>query len=229
MEAMQKATGKVDGDGSAFTNALRRAKEKNLTLIFDEAHTLFSSGTLYTDYRPRVLLFSASGDAATASNVSQATPNEITQKFMWTPPLPFTPELKTQLEDSVASSWTRRASCGGHRGIFIAAMHWVKSMQNGEGWEFDRTVELVRCSHGNGDWKTDTEILAFVRQSRAVRINGRFNALEQIPREFAELLCKGATSIATFGESLPSTALYFPNMTDALRESSKNWIGTTHT
>ncbi|CAJ1354644.1 unnamed protein product [Effrenium voratum] len=86
--------------------------------------------------------------------------------------------------------------CGGHRGIFIAAMHWVKSMQNGEGWEFDRTVELVRCSYGNGDWKTDTEILAFVRQSRAVRINGRFNALEQIPREFAELLCKGATSIA---------------------------------
>ncbi|CAJ1376261.1 unnamed protein product [Effrenium voratum] len=42
----------------------RRAKEKNLTLIFDEAHTLFSS------------------------------------EFMWTPPLPFTPELKTQLEDS---------------------------------------------------------------------------------------------------------------------------------
>ena len=208
VEAVQKATGKVDGDGSAFTNALRRAKEKNLTLIFDEAHTLFSSGTLCadlfksdTDYRPRVLLFSASGDAATASNVSQATPNEITQKFMWTPPLPFTPELKTQLEDSGIKLDQKSIEffalfCGGHRGIFIAAMHWVKSMQNGEGWEFDRTVELVRCSYGNGDWTTGTEILAFVRQSRAVRINGRFNALEQIPREFAELLCKGATSIA---------------------------------
>ena len=208
VESVEKTTGKVDGDGSAFTNALRQAKEKNLTLIFDEAHTLFSSDTLCadlfksdTDYRPRVLLLSASGDASTASNLTRTTPNEITQKFMWTPPLPRTPELKGQLEESGVRLDEKSIEffalfCGGHRGIFIAAMHWVKSMQNGEGWEFDRTVELVRCSYGNGDWKTGTEILAFVRQSRAVRINGRFSAVEQIPREFAELLCKGATSIA---------------------------------
>ena len=89
-----------------------------------------------------------------------------------TPPLPFTPELKTQLEDSGIKLDQKSIEffalfCGGHRGVFIAAMHWVKSMQNGEGWEFDRTVEFVRCSYGNGDWKTDTEILFSVCETES--------------------------------------------------------------
>ena len=65
---VQKETGRVDGDGSAFRNALGRAKEKNLTLIYDEAHTIFRSPDLCSDlfktsghYRPRVLLFSFRG------------------------------------------------------------------------------------------------------------------------------------------------------------------------
>ncbi|CAJ1403098.1 unnamed protein product [Effrenium voratum] len=209
VEAVQKETGRVDGDGSAFRNALRRAKEKNLTLIYDEAHTIFRSPDLCSDlfktsrhYRPRVLLFSASGDASTASNLIQATPNETSRKFMWTPPLPLIPGLKAQLKDSGVKLDEKSIKflalfCGGHRGIFMAAMHWVKGKQNGDSWEFKRTVELVRSSYGNGDWVTDTEILAWVRQSRAVRVNGRYSSVGNTPQEFAELLCKGPSRIAT--------------------------------
>ncbi|CAJ1457109.1 unnamed protein product, partial [Effrenium voratum] len=159
-----------------------RANEKNLTLIYDA--------------------YAQTCDASTASNLIQATPNEISQKFMWTPPLPLIPGLKAQLKDSGIKLDEKSIKflalfCGGHRGIFIAAMHWVKGKQNGESWEFKRTVELVRSSYGNEDWVTDTEILALVRQSRAVRVNGKYRSVGNTPQEFAELLCKGPSRIAT--------------------------------
>ena len=210
VEAVEQATGKVDRDGSGFGNALKQAKEKDLTLIYDEAHTLFPSSDLCSDlfkanihYRPRVLLLSASGDASSTSSLTMTTPSEITQKFMWTPPLPCTPDLKMQLEQSGVtldreSIQFFTSFCGGHRGIFIAAMHWVKSKQNAvESWDFKKTVGCVRISYNEGNWNcADTELLGFVRMSRAVRINGRFHAVHDIPRKFVELLCKGATSIA---------------------------------
>ncbi|CAE7896040.1 unnamed protein product, partial [Symbiodinium necroappetens] len=168
-EAVQQATGKVDnkvdGDGSAFRNALKQAKDNNLTLIYDEAHTLFSSPDLCSDlfkanihYGPRVLLLSASGDAASTSSLTVTTPSEITQKFMWTPPVPCPLDLKTQLEEGgikldEASIEFFTSFCGGHRGIFIAAMHWVKSKQNaGESWDFRKTVGCVRNSYNEGNW-----------------------------------------------------------------------------
>ena len=210
VQAVEQATGKVDGGGSAFGNALKQAKQNNLTLIYDEAHTLFLSADLCSDlikaskgYRPRVLLFSASGDASSTSSLTMTTPSEITQKFMWTPPLPCTRDLKVQLQESGVkldeeSIEFFASFCGRHRGIFIAAMHWVKSKQNAaDSWNFRKTVGCVRNSYNKGNWSCpDTELLGFVRKSRAVRINGRFHDVERIPREFVELLCKGATSIA---------------------------------
>ena len=78
-----------------------------LTLVYDEAHTLFTSPALcsalfksHTAYRPKILLFSASGDASIASTLIVPTPGEITQKYMWTPPLNFTSELREQLEEA---------------------------------------------------------------------------------------------------------------------------------
>ena len=76
----RKATSQtINKDDVAFRNALKLAANKNLTLVYDEAHTLFSSPLLCTtlfksteDYRPRVLLFSASGDASTASKLNVA-------------------------------------------------------------------------------------------------------------------------------------------------------------
>jgi hypothetical protein len=69
VEAVEKAIAmKIDRDGSEFTNARKLAKENNLTLIYDEAHTLLSSAELCSalfksdpEFRPRVLLFSSSG------------------------------------------------------------------------------------------------------------------------------------------------------------------------
>ena len=210
VEAVEQATGKVDRDGSAFRNALKQAKDNNLTLIYDEAHTLFLSPDLCSalfkasiHYRPRVLLFSASGDASNTSGLAMTTPSEITQKLMWKPPLPCSLDLKRQLEESGVKldeeSIDFFASfCGGHRGIFIAAMHWVKSKQNAvDSWSLRKTVGCVRNSYNEGSWNcADTELLGFVRSSRAVRINGRFHAVGHIPQEFVELLCKGACSIA---------------------------------
>ena len=54
----------------------------------------------------------------------------------------------------------------------------------------------VRNSYNEGNWNcADTELLEFVRTSRVVRVNGRFHTVTHIPKEFVELLCKGATSI----------------------------------
>ena len=141
VEAVEEAIAmKIDRDGSEFKNARKLAKENDLTLVYDEAHTLFSSPVLcaalfksHTAYKPKLLLFSASGDASTASTliVSQV---EIVQKYMWTPPLSSTLELEEQLEEAGVGLDQKSIKffmqfCGGHRGIFIAAMRWVQSKQ----------------------------------------------------------------------------------------------------
>ena len=210
VEAVEEATGeKIARDGLEFRNARKLAKENNLTLIYDEAHTLFSSTELCSalfksdpKFRPRVLLFSSSGEAASKTQAVVATPAEITQKFMWTPPLPCNSELKKQLDESGIKLDEKSIEffiqfCGGHRGIFIAAMHWVKSKQKaGESWDFRQTVGFVRDSYGTADWDgPDSEILGYLRQTRAVRINGRYDSASNTPTEFAELLCAGARPI----------------------------------
>ena len=209
VEAIEKSTGEsINRDELAFRNALKLAAERNLTLVYDEAHTLFSSQQLCTKlfkssegFRAKVLLLSASGDS-TASSLTVSTPNEITQKFMWTPPLSYKSDLQEQLKE--AGVRLDRESieffiqfCGGHRGIFIAAMHWVQSKQtSGESWDFKKTVGSVRNSYGTGDWNcADNEILGHLRESRAVRVNGFYKDVSNVPREFAELLCKGSTTL----------------------------------
>ena len=201
----ERAKTTVERNGSEFSKALKIAKAKGLTLIYDEAHTVFASATLCFNlfksnkkYRTKVLLFSASGHASSASNQIVSTPAEITQKYMWTPPLSYTQELETQLEEAGVTLDQESIQfftqfCGGHRGIFIAAMHWVKSKQTrGESWDFQQTVGFVRNSYGGGDWNcADNEILGYLRQSRAVRVNGRYEDMSNVPREFAEVLCKG--------------------------------------
>ena len=66
IEAVETATGeKVDRTELALRNALKLAKDRELTLIFDEAHTLFASDLCpqlfksTSGYRPNILLFSA--------------------------------------------------------------------------------------------------------------------------------------------------------------------------
>ena len=212
IETIEKATGrKIDRDdlAVAFAKSLTLAKEKELTLVYDEAHTLFASSDLCSalfksneKHRPKLLLFSASDDASGSENLTASTPAEITQKFMWTPPLTYTKELETQLKEAGVRLDQKSIEffihfCGGHRGIFIAAMHWVQSKQtSGESWDFKKTVGSVRNSYGTGDWNcADNEILGHLRESRAVRVSGFYTDVSNVPREFAELLCKGSTTL----------------------------------
>ena len=210
VEAIEKSTDKrINRDELAFGNALKVAADRNLILVYDEAHTLFASQQLCSAlfkssgaYRPKILLFSVSGDASNASALIVSTPGEITQKYMWTPPLSYTKELETQLKEAGVRLDQKSIEfcirfCGGHRGIFIAAMHWVRSKQtSGESWDFKKTVGSVRNSYGTGDWNcADNEILGHLRESRAVRVNGFYKDVNTVPREFAELLCKGSTTL----------------------------------
>ena len=211
VEALEKAIGKKTArDGLEFRNALKLARDNNLTLVYDEAHTLFTSPALcsalfksHTAYRPKILLFSASGDASIASTLIVPTPGEITQKYMWTPPLNFTSELREQLEEAGVRLDQKSIEffmqfCGGHRGIFIAAMRWVQSKQRSglSRWAFRQTVGFVRNSYDGGDWDcAQTEILGYLRESRAVRVGGLYKDVSNLPREFAELLCKGSTTL----------------------------------
>ena len=212
VEAIEKSTDKrINRDELAFGNALKVAADRNLILVYDEAHTLFASRTAmlsplqeqWSTIDQRVLLFSASErrfQCIKALIVS--TPGEITQKYMWTPPLSYTKELETQLKEAGVRLDQKSIEfcirfCGGHRGIFIAAMHWVQSKQtSGESWDFKKTVGSVRNSYGTGDWNcADNEILGHLRESRAVRVNGFYKDVNTVPREFAELLCKGSTTL----------------------------------
>ena len=211
VKALEKAIGKKTArDGLEFRNAWQLARDNNLTLVYDEAHTLFSSPELCsalfkssTAYKPKVLLFSASGDASTASTLIVSTPGEITQKYMWTPPLNSTSELQEQLKEAGVRLDQKSIKffiqfCGGHRGIFIAAMRWVQSKQRSgiSRWAFPQTVGFVRNSYDGGDWDcANTEILGYLRESRAVRVNGLYKDVSNVPREFAELLCKGSTTL----------------------------------
>ncbi|CAE7221779.1 unnamed protein product [Symbiodinium natans] len=76
-------------------------------------------------------------------------------------------------------------------------MHWVQSKQtSGESWDFKKTVGSVQNSYGTRDWNcADNEILGRLRGSRAVRVNGFYKDMSNVPREFAELLCKGSTTL----------------------------------
>ena len=210
IEAIEKAMDKkIDGDDSALGNALKLARDNNLTLVYDEAHTLFSSPVLCsalfkssTAYKPKILLFSASGDASTTSTLLVSTP-EITQKYMWTPPLNSTSELEEQLKEAGVRLDQKSIKffmqfCGGHRGIFIAAMRWVQSKQRSgiSRWAFRQTVDFVRNSYGGGDWDcTNTEILGYLRESRGVRVGGLYKDMSNVPKEFVALLCKGSTTL----------------------------------
>ena len=76
-------------------------------------------------------------------------------------------------------------------------MRWVQSKQSGiSPWAFRQTVGFVRNSYGGGDWDcANTEILGYLRESRAVRVNGLYKDVNKVPREFAELLCKGSKAL----------------------------------
>jgi hypothetical protein len=198
---------------SAMSHALQAMSDK--TLIFDEAHLLFPHPNLISallkipepGHAPKYLLFSAAAhggfDGETAT-----TPPQISRKFMWYPPLPDAATLAASLKDaavflSADSVGFFLKLCGGHRGIFMSAMAWVKEQQQqqqqpqqqqelGE-WNVVKSVTEVRASLAHGGW--DVGFLAALAKSRAIVVNSKYSKLQNIPAVFAQVLVGGAKEL----------------------------------
>ena len=116
--------------------------------------------------------------------------------------------------------------CGAHRGIFIAAMHWVKNKQtSGESWNFNETVGSVRNSHNNGRWDcSDAKILGILKESRAVKVNGRYSSVEHTPQKFVEPLRAGARPIGQdIRRELTINCFVLPRHDSAEKLQKLNW------
>ena len=199
---------------STFTIALEALAKANKTLILDEAHLLFENTNLVEEMfkypqqwigipKPKFLLFSAAGTGQDKDGNSVVTPSEIRNKYMWYPPIPNGKELTNELKDaevylSVESVMFFMKLCCGHRGIFMSAMEWVQECQKDstEEWNIHESVARVRASFEEsrkeqlGGWNKG--LRRYLTQSRAVRVNGKFSTLGNIPKEFAEVLLGGS-------------------------------------
>ena len=196
--------------------AFQRLYENDQVLIFDECHLLFSCPAFcqlfikqpgYLQKRLKVLMLSAASEAANEQGAIYTTPAEITAKYMWTPPVPNASQLVHQLEaadvylkEDVIVFFMRL--CGGHRSLFMRAMQWVHDRQMKEKksarWDIRQALGEARHSWGNGNWTaTDTvkrsSLLGMLVQSRAIRVNGKYKDANNVPDEFAEILCQGET------------------------------------
>ncbi|CAK9104299.1 unnamed protein product [Durusdinium trenchii] len=204
MTAMQRSVRK---DEMQLEDAVCLAHANNLTLVLDEAHTIFNLPDLCvllfkSDTHPKLLLLSASGEGKGSRAV---TPSEIKQKFFWTPPVPETEDALDELVKGLNEAGVHLDArsvafflkfCGGHRSIYVAAMRWVKQMQDETShWAFRDTVAKVRASISDGSWATGT-ILGALAESRGVKVNGRYSDLDVVQKEFIQRLCEGPGNLS---------------------------------
>ena len=218
IQVIQAAAPDIEKNNPCLSHALERVADK--TLIFDEAHLLFSSPMLCEDLfkhpkagkRPRMLLVSAASQGE-KNGVATVTPAEIDKKMMWRPPMPDKEEReKLAVSLKEASVFICAESvlfffklCGGHRGIFMRAMEWTRHRQEQQRkrdeemivWDINTSVTDVRDSLAKsatkdaGGWSEG--LRGFLVKSRAVKVNGKFNNLENIPVAFTKVLAGGST------------------------------------
>jgi hypothetical protein len=211
---IRSAPGEIDPAGhSAIFHALRAMNDK--TLIFDEAHRLFRYPELMSALlklpapgeSPKYLLFSASANGDSDGVMTTSSP-QIDRKFMWYPPLPDATVLSASLKEadvslSIGSVDFFMKICGGHRGIFMSAVVWVKEQQQSQEqaeWSVAKSVTEVRASLAvsakkeSGGWNFG--FLSAIAQSRAVRVNSKYSELHNIPVVFANVLAGGAKKLS---------------------------------
>ena len=200
----------------SLKHIFQKLYENDQVLIFDECHLLFSCPAFcqllvkqpgYLQDRLKVLMLSAASEAANAQGAIYTTPAEITAKYMWTPPIPNASQLVHQLaaadvhlEEDAFDFFM--CLCGGHRSLFMRAMQWVHDRQMKEKksarWDIRQALGEARHSWGNGNWTaTDTfkrsSLLGMLLESRAICVNGKYKDASNIPDEFVEILCQGAS------------------------------------
>ena len=201
--------------------ALMSIARQRKTIVIDEAHELFSHPNVVssffkymedTDLAPRFLLFSASGSAADSQGREVTTPSQIQRKYMWYPPNPDADQLSVDLAEAkqpvhldVDSVRFFVTLCGGHRGIFMRAMKWVQESQKNEPcndsqkftkWSIGdsvsqvrKTFEESRLEGGALGWNVG--LRKEFKGNRAVRVNGSFSNVQNIPKEFGLVLYGG--------------------------------------
>ena len=191
--------------------ALKRLFKNEQVLVFDECHLLFACPEFYQQFlkkppylkrRPMVLLLSAASEMQSVQGQTFTTPTEITGKYMWTPPMPDAKALVNQLaqadvylsQDAIDFFMNL---CGGHRGIFMRAMEWVQEKQsrNSAPWNLTRALGEASLAWDTENWihAPDDSLMRKLQASRAIRVNGRFASLENVPEQFMKVLCEGPT------------------------------------
>ena len=213
-ETLIQESSTADVANRSLKHLFQKLYENDQVLIFDECHLLFSCPAFcqllvkkpgYLQKRLKVLMLSAASEAENEQGKIYTTPAEITAKYMWTPPIPNARQLVHQL--AAADVYLKEDAidffmrlCGGHRSIFMRSMQWVHDMQMKEKkrawWDVRRSLAQVKLSWGNGNWTaTDivkrTNLLGMLLESRAIRVNGKYKDANNIPDEFAEILCQG--------------------------------------
>jgi hypothetical protein len=191
----------------ALSDTLKELSDK--TLIFDEAHLLFGTDLMPAllkipepGHAPKYLLFSAAAHGG-SDGTTATTPPQISRKFMWYPPLPDAATLAASLKDaavflSADSVGFFLKLCGGHRGIFMRAMAWVKEQQQQQQdlgcWDVVKSATEVRASLARGGW--DVGFRAALAKSRAIVVNSKYSKLQSIPAVFAKVLVGGAKELS---------------------------------
>lgn len=76
-------------------------------------------------------------------------------------------------------------------------MEWVQKKQskNSARWDLTRSLGEARHAWDTGDWTgaPDNSLMGKLQTVRAIRVNGLFADLKNIPQEFVDILCEGPT------------------------------------
>ena len=105
----------------------------------------------------------------------------------------------------------------------MTAMDWVRHKQlNNASWDIHDTVSFVKASFARAKRETnvgwDTGLRKSMKESRAVRVNGQFSDVGDVPAELTEVVFGGAKRKDFFGEML--RALTIGGFLVPLREHS---------
>jgi len=242
LDSVMKALDEIGKQGKAIV-----IDEAHLLFGCPRVVALLTKGLQGKNHTPKIVLFSASGSAVGLNGETVATPSEITHKYMWYPPVPDSERLVEELKEAeppihLTADSVRFfiALCGGHRGIFMRSMTWVQECQNISqdgndadddnnitSWNIQECVSQVRKTFEESR-KATTRGLGWniglrkaFKASRAVRVNGNFSNIENIPKEFGMVLFGGSKLMKELNgkeRDLTINGFLFPERTNSDEE-----------
>mmetsp|Transcript_79628 Transcript_79628/g.174611 ORF Transcript_79628/g.174611 Transcript_79628/m.174611 type:complete len:642 (+) Transcript_79628:69-1994(+) len=179
----------LSSDVRGLDAALRELnKLQDGLLIIDEAHLMFGTDACSTILKSdvRTLLLSASGEG-TQEGCVYLTPQEVSRKILWRPPLKVT-DNEVQQFDSAGFKTNLQVLnflanfCAHIKGVFMVAVHFL-------------LTESVPCSSLSSLIMNlkhkQTSFYNHLKACRAVAIHGGFDVTEH--EEFIQVLLKGPT------------------------------------